>query len=180
VKEGSSTNLTFLTYETSIAAGSLSQAIGPPLNPWKFEAEALKLQLNRLEAKLDQKIENFRERNDRLAGKDIEGTGLVSMSYISFIVGLIVLGLLLWFGLKIAGIFYPPISVGTRLAQIPLNMANKGLSEVISGVESFKNKIKDKINDPELQKQVLETIKTELERKQSPEIQSLIQELTKK
>lgn len=180
VKENVNTNLLSLTYDTAVVANSLSSSIGPPLKHWNYDAERLTLKLENLEAKLDKKFDEFAKRNDQMAGSKIEDSGLIKIGYVSYILIIIIFIGLLWFGLKIAGIFYPPVAVGTRLASIPVNLASKGLSEVISGVESFKDKVKNTIDDEDLQKKILEMVRTELERKQSPEMQDIIRQITKK
>ena len=179
IKENSSTNLVYLTYETAKVADSLSDSIGKPLIPWKKDSDELVLLLNKFEAKLDRKLEEFKEKNEKLVGKEIESTG-ISVPYFTFWGIVIIFIGLLWFGLKIAGMFSPAISMGTNLISVPARFAHKGLVEVIHGVESIKNKIKEKVKDKNIQKEILELIKTELERKQSTAVQDVIKQLTKK
>ena len=180
INENSSTNLKYLTYESSIVANSLSDSIGKPANPWKSDAEKLSLKLDNLEAKLDQKIENFRERNNELKDKSIEGTGLIRMSYISYILLLFGFFSLLWFGLKVLSVFNPGIAVGMRVASVPVSLAQKGLGQVIEGIEAAKERIKKDIKNKKVQETILEIIRTEQEKKQNSDVQSLIREVTKK
>ena len=180
IKENATTNLQYMTYESSIVANSLSDSVGKPANPWKSDAEKLSLKLDNLEAKLDQKIENFRERNDELAGKKIESSGIFQISYISYILLLFGLFSLLWFGLKVLSIFNPGIAVGMKVASVPVSLAQKGLGQVIEGIEGAKDRIKEEIKDKKLQETILEIIRTEQEKKQNSDVQSLIREVTKK
>jgi len=93
-----------------------------------------------------------------------------------FIIGGI---LLIWFILKIVAIFNPPVQVGMAAASVGVRAAKQGLGAIIHGLENAKDRIKEEIkDDPETLNKVLEILRTEQERKQTPEMQELIRKLT--
>lgn len=177
-KENASTNLQYLTYESSIVANSLSDSLGKPLNPWKTDAEKLALKLDAFEAKLDRKFDEFKERNDELAGKKIESSGLIQISYFTYIFGLFVLVAFLWFGVKILGILYPPVQIGSTIASIPINVAQKMAAQAIKGGENFKKRIVEEIDDPQFAETVKKIFREEQEKAQDQDIQEIIKKAT--
>lgn len=87
---------------------------------------------------------------------------------------------LLWIGLKVYSIFNPLVGIGMNAAKVPFNIVKDGFTHVIQGGERFKKELEQKIEDPELKNQLLELFKISQEAKQSPEVQNLIKDLTKK
>jgi len=182
IKEDSSTNVLKPAVEAEVVASSLSGSLGKPYDPWKKDAEELKAKLDRLDAKLDARLEDFREDNDKNAGKKIEGSGAFSMGYFTqFIVLAFVLGLL-WVAIKVVGLFNPAVSVGSQVLSGGFRgvtkIVRKGFSEVVAAGEEYKRKIEEEFEDPETKEKILSLFVQSHKEKQSAEVQEVIKKLT--
>jgi hypothetical protein len=167
--------------EAATLTEAVGRSLGPPKEPWKADVQALADKIDNLTAVLDRKIEKFSEKNDVNAGKKIEGTGFLQVPYFLWIGGLIVIGLIAWTALKafltVAAAANPGVAVGLGVAKVGGAAASKALGEVILGGEAFLKAAKDKL-EPEIAEKVKELFVQHQERKQSPDTQRLIDQLT--
>jgi len=157
----------------SSAVGHPSAPIPPYANPTNVAAGMEKLlsnyegALTKLETKLG-----------KLEGKDIEGTGAIQMSYVTYILILVVIAMVLWVALKIAGTLYPPVAIGTSIVSGGAQLLRRGFGEVIEAGEVFKKKVQAKIDDPATQQKVLDLFRSAHLETQSRDVQNVIKAAT--
>ena len=137
-------------------------------------------------AKLNSRIDDFREDNDRDVGKKIEGTGFLQVPYFVWLlivaavgfVGIIILGVL-WTALKAYGMSNPPVALGLQAVELGGKATAKLASQLVKGGESFKDRIEKTITDSKVKEQVLGLFSSAHKEAQSPENQAVIKELIK-
>lgn len=180
--EDSSTNVLKPAVEAAVVAGSLSGSLGKPISPWSKEAEVLAAKLDKLDAKLDAKLEAFRKENDQNIGKKIEGSGVFQIGYFPFLALIGCLLVVLWMGLKMVSLLSPEVSIGTRILgggiRGVFSLAKKGFSEVVEGGEAFKKKVDIAFADPATREKIKELFTQAQKEKQSRDVQEAIQKLT--
>jgi hypothetical protein len=180
--EKSSTNVLKPAIEAEVVADSLSGSIGKPLDPWEKSAKLLAERLDHLDAKLSEKLEDFREANDKNAGKKIEGTGLIQVGYFTQLLILAVLGIGAWLVIKVLGIFNPAVQVGSQVLSGGVRgvgkIVKKGFTEVIKAGESFKEKVDQEFEDPETRERILALFSQAHKENQSSDVQEVIKKLT--
>lgn len=186
VRENASTNVLKPAVEAKVVAGALSTSLGKPESPYVGNATNLNNKLGKEDNKLAGKVEDFREDNDKNAGKKIEGTGLFSMNYFVHSALVLGIGFVLFYackiGLRILSISNPEITVGTNIVSGGVHKiaqtASKLSSELITGGENFKASVDQVTDDPALQQKILDLFKTSHQIAQSPDTQKLVQTLT--
>lgn len=182
IKVESPTNVLKPAIEAEVVAESLAGSLGKPVDPWKQEAEVLKAKLDKLDAKLDSKLEVFREDNDKNAGKKIEDTGIIKVGYFTQFIILAFIACAAWIAIKIVGLFNPAVKVGSQVLSGGFRgvtkIATKGFSEIIAGGEAFKRKIEEEFEDPDTVDKIKSLFRSAQLEKQSPEIQKAIKKLT--
>ena len=182
VKENSSTNVLKPAVEAEVVADSLAGSMGKPEEPWRKEAQALAAKLDKLDAKLDLRLEEFREGNNKNEGRKIEGSGLLSIGYFTQFIVLAFILCLAWVAIKIVGLFNPAVSVGSQVLSGGLRGVSKivssGFGQIISAGEVFKDRIEQEIEDPYVRDKILDLFKRSHMEKQSPEVQDVIKKLT--
>jgi hypothetical protein len=179
IETGADVSVIVPATETAVVAGSLSTSMGPPLRPHKGTAEALAATVERDRAKVDQKIDKQRHDTAALVGKDIEGTGAISMSW--FTQAGIVLGacFLVFTALKIYGLFNPIVGAGMGITQrVTGKMAAAAFSSTAHGIEEFKGLLEDGVTYTK--DQIKEALATSLQMKQDGSVQDLAYRLTRR
>lgn len=165
--------------EAAVVAESLSTALGPPLTPHEGPAEKLAATVEKDRAKVDQKIDKERERTAPLVGKDIEGTGAISMSWFTQIGIVLGLGFLVFAGLKIYGLFNPIVGAGLGVTQrVTSKVAAAGFSATAGAIEDFKQVLQPGVQYTK--DQVKELLRTALQKRQDQDVQDLAYRLTRK
>src|SRR5262249_17136789 len=137
----------------SLSTG-LTISLGPPSKPYSelFTtnsaklADDLSLKMQKDTAKLNDKIQDYREDTQKDVGNNIEGTGVIKMGYFSYVlfIGGSIVGLILiiWVGLKIYGVMNPAVGLGTNIiGGVASSVVSKAFSEVVAGGEAFKTAI---------------------------------------
>jgi hypothetical protein len=182
VRENSSTNVLGPAVDAHVAAESLSGSLGKPQDDWKGTAKALADKLDRLDAKLDKKLEHFRKENDENAGKKIESTGIFQIGYFS---NLLLIGAFLfagWIIIKILGVLNPSVGIGTKVLSGGMagvsKLVSRGFSEVVQAGESFKKKVDVEFEDPATREKIKSLFIQAHKENQSPDVQKAIKELT--
>lgn len=174
--------------DTVILTESVSRSVGPPVSPASVTKPArdLAAELDTAIAKLDRRLDEFKEDNNHNAGKKIEGTGLFQIPYFVWLLicaALAFLALLfigfLWTAVKLYSLSNPPVALGLNAIQTGAGFAKRALSEVIKGGQEFKQAVQDRFDDPETQAEILELFRLHQERSQSVDTQNLIKELKK-
>lgn len=136
--------------EASVLTESVATSLGPPIKPASETVTSVELakQLDTTVAKLTRRIDNFRADNDENAGKKIEGTGFMQMSYFTYLfimAGVLVGAVVVWRIGKLALSVYaksnPGVAVGLRAVQAGGALASKAVGQLIAGGERFKEKL---------------------------------------
>ncbi len=181
-KEGASTNVVDPLKDAHTVAPALSTSLGPPKTEFKGPPAKLEEKLNHNTATLNEKIQDYRESVQPLEGKKIEGTGKVQINYFVWI-GLIVGGGFVLFNvikiaLNVASTMNPAVGMGMNVAKIPAKQVAKGFSEMVEGGEHFKDLVKEKIEEADIQEKVLDLFSRAHKEKQSRDVQGVIKNIT--
>lgn len=166
------------------AAQGLSYSLGAPLAPWTDSGAALAARLGLLEARLDREIDRAREKQAPLVGKKIEGTGVISVPYflwLGIVAGAV---FLLWTGLKILSLVYPPVGLGVAglsgVGRVSASLVRKSLEQVVAGAESFKAALDKSGLEDKVKQDVLDLFRRhQMVSQQDPAVQDLVRKLTR-
>lgn len=164
--------------EAHAVASPLSETLGPPTKPYKGAGTNLVNEMHGLEARYNTSLKELEDKLGGLEGKKIEGTGLIQVGYFTWLAFLFGLGALLFFILKIVSIFNPPVALATSTISAGAGLLRRGFSEVVEAGEKFKDMVKAKVENPELQQSVLDLFRRAHMEAQSRDVQSVIQQLT--
>lgn len=183
VKEESSPAVIIPATETVVLNDVLSESLGPPVKPAPVDVEstALAQELRTAIAKLDKRLDDFKEDNAENVGKKIEGTGWLSVPYFLWVAILLFVGFVIWVVLKsllsVAAAGSPPVAVGLKVASVGGKVLSRAFGQVIKGGEEFKNRIKEEVKDAELQAKILELFRVSQMKHQDQDVQRTIKEL---
>jgi hypothetical protein len=181
VKDGAPVSVTAPAKDTIDLTHALSTSLGPPKYLYKGPTSTKNLvdSLNYDVAKFNGKIEDFKERNDKFEGKKIEGTGIFSVGYFTY-VGIILLVLfLLWTALKMYGMVNPVVGTSTSLVgRVSSSVLSKGIQEVTAGGEAFKSYIAQSGIEDKIKAEVLDLFSRAHKENQSSDVQKIVQTLT--
>lgn len=175
--------------ETVLLTDAVAESVGPPVSPASPDKATADLarELRTSIARLNQRIESFREDNDENAGKKIEGTGLFQVPYFVWLGGFLVFGLIIfvvmhvvWSFVKVAGMANPPVQLGVTAATLGANFLKKSVSELAKGGEEFKSKLSTVIDDPDMLAAVKELFTSSHKEAQSSDVQDLVKTITRK
>lgn len=168
---------------TEILTDVVSTSVGTPSKTSKDTPEELSADLRHAIAKLSKKVDEFKEDNNQNIGHKIEGTGLIQVSYFAWIGGIAVLLLIGWYVIRTllsaAAMSNPAAAIGVGALNVAGTVVGKGLQQVVHGGEVFKNWVQEKIDDPELQKKLLEAFRISHQSEQDGDVQAVIKQLTK-
>lgn len=137
---GASTNVIVPARDVEKLTDAVSTSLGPPVTP-STNADTAVENLTRAVAKLDRSIDAFKEKNDRDAGKKIEGTGFIQIPYFVYL-GVVVLVIVVgWHlaktALTVASVAQPAAGVGVGVMNVAGSLAGKGFSQVVAGGKKF-------------------------------------------
>lgn len=186
ILEGSSTNILAPARDAERLTDAVSTSLGPPLKPANVPAPVLATKLDSSVAKLNKKVDSFADKNDELAGKKIEGTGLVSVPYFLWIAGIAAATFLIWHLVKTlaaasAATGNPAGVIGSvalgAIGNVAQSTVSKGFAQVVKGGENFKNWVKTEF-DPIVQKKILGAFQTYQTGVQDQDVQATIKQLT--
>lgn len=184
LRENSTTNVIDPATATAILTEAVSESIGPPLSKALSSSAELAASVKADIARLERRLDEFRADNNKNIGKKIEGTGWLSVPYVVWLFGFV---LLFFLGLAVAAVFWtvlkvyaasnPPIAFGLKTVSMGAKAASKLASEVIQGGENFQAALKDKFT-PEIQQQIGELFVSSHQKAQSTENQGVVKSLT--
>lgn len=179
VKAQSPATVTAPATDTVALTHSLSVSLGPPSSSYVGPATNLVSDLDHSVAKFNGKVQTFKERDDKYAGKKIEGTGLFSLGYFTYI-GLILLVLVLaWTALKIYGVANPIVGAGTSLVgRVSSSVLSRAVSEISAGGEAFKDYLTTSDLSKDVQSKVLDMFSRAHVEAQSVDVQNVVRTLT--
>lgn len=186
--EESSPSVLVPAEDTAALNRSLTSSLGPPVTPWQKEAKVLASKLDRVEAKLDKRLDKFTDKQEENVGKKIEGSGLFSVPWIvwvlivfAFVAGLLFVGYIFLQVLKVSSPAGPVIGLGMNAAQVGVEHVVKGFTQVLKGNEGFKKEVKSLFNaGDKTADTILEIFKRHQLVNQDTDVQTTIRELTKK
>lgn len=144
--------------EASVLSDSVASSLGPPLSPASKDvpSEKLAAKLDHSVAKLNERVENFKESNNENVGKKIEGTGFLQVPYFVYLGGFLLTLFILFVIFKVA-----KVALSTYLnAQTggAYGLAQKSLSQVVAGGNRFKHWLQTEV--PELSAEVRAKVET--------------------
>lgn len=166
--------------EASVVAESLSGSLGPAKSVYYGGATNLARSLDYDQAKLNSKISDYREHVEQDVGKKIEGTGLIQVGYFTQVA--IILGVLalLWFGLKVYGMFNPFVGLGTNVVgHVASKTLALGFKQVVGAGEKFKQYLESSTLSDADKAAVADLFSRAHIEGQDERIQDLIKSLTK-
>jgi len=180
-KAGSPAEVISPASDTVDLTRSVSTSLGPPKSPYTGPATNLSTKLDGSTANLNNRVEDFAKREEKFVGHKVEGTGLFSISYFSYIGGILLLIFLAWTALKIYGMVNPAVGAGVGIVgRVSSSVLSRGMAEVAAGGESFKNYLHTSGFDAAIKEKVLDLFSRAHKENQSSDVQDVIQKLTKK
>lgn len=179
LQTGADVSVVLPATEGAVVAEALSTAMGPPTRPYAGVAEKLAAAVQKDRAQVDQKIDKQRDRTAPLVGKEIEGTGAISMSWFTQIGLILGFFVLVWAGLKIYGLFNPIVGAGLGVTQrVTSKVAAAAFSHTAAGLEHFKDSLR---SDAAYSKQqVKDLLATALQKRQDSNVQDLAYRITRR
>ncbi len=181
LSSNASTNVIDPAKDTEILTESVSASLGPPKKEYVDSPTNLVAQVNHNLAKLNSRIDNYRERNDPLVGKKIEGTGFIRINYFVYVGGLVLAVFLAWSALKIYGSINPAVGLGTNIVgRIGSKALATGYSEIVKGGEFFKEELSKSGLEQSIKDEITKLFVVSHERAQSKANQDIIRALTVK
>lgn len=175
--------------EASVLTKSVSQSLGPPMSPATQPSEELARKLDTAVAKLNARIEDFREDNDKNAGHKIEGTGFLQIPYFVWLGGALVFGFIafvivgiLWTALKAYGMANPGVGLGVKAVQVGGAAASRGFGQLVAGGEKFKGWVKTELPEvsEEVREKILELFHSAHKEEADKQVQDVVDALVKK
>lgn len=164
--------------EAKTVAIPLADSVGHPETPYHGPATNLVTQMDKLAARYEVALHRLENKLDDLEGKKIEGTGAIQVGYFSYLAILLGIGAFLWFVLRIVSVFNPPVALGMQAVGVGGTLLRKGFTEVVHAGEKFKDMVKAKVEDPELQDHILALFKQAHMETQSTDVQHVVKSLT--
>lgn len=169
--------------EAAELSEAVSRSLGPPAKPWEGEVLELVTRLDREVAKLNKRLDNYREDVAPNVGKKIEGTGWFQISYIKWLgilfgcaVVAIVLGKT---GLRLVSLMYPQVGIGLNAVSATADLVRKGFSSVVQAGEEFKSGLDKVVEDPQVAQAVKDLFRSVQMGNQDRDVQDLIRTITK-
>lgn len=178
IKEGSSSKVVVPAQETAVLTEAVTDSLGPPSRPWTGSTTDLSAKVDHNVAKLNANIEDYRERNEPLEGKKIEGTGFFSIGFFSMWAVILGVLFLLWTGLKIYGIMNPVVGLGVKTAgKVSSAILHKGFTEMVSGGEKFKRWVQEHKSETLTKSEIEELFVSAQKEEQSRDVKNVVENL---
>lgn len=184
VKENTGPAVIVPAQETAKLTDAVSSSLGPPKNVSTNTEDAVS-ELRYQISKLDRKIDAFKHSNDEVAGKKIEGTGLISVPYFVYLGGFLVVAFLGWHlaktALTVASAANPGAAVAVGGMNVTGAVAAKAAVQVVNGGKSFLAWVQSKESqlDPILQAKIADAFTAAHKQAQDTDVQALVKPLVK-
>jgi hypothetical protein len=177
--EAASTNVLDPLNGAYPVALAVSGSMGQPASRWQGEPEVLADRIDSRSAKLDAKVEDYRDTVQRDVGKKIEGTGLIRIPWLlnaGLWIGIPLV--LLWVGKAALNVYLPGVGgMFGRVVRVGSDTVRRGFSQTLTGLQSAKAEI-DKLDiDDDIKALVRETIAARLSDHQDPDVVMAIRKL---
>jgi hypothetical protein len=180
--EAASTNVINPLSDAQLVSRAVSGSMGQPASRWQGEPEVLADKIDARSARLDAKVEDYRDAVQRDVGKKIEGTGLLKIPY--FLNAALVVGipLVLFWMAKIALNIWNPAVGGVlgKVQRIGADTVRRGFGQVVLGVESFKAKLDELDLDDKAKAAIKGLLREKLVDNQDFDVQQVTRTLTQR
>jgi hypothetical protein len=177
------TNVLKRAEATAELTDALSTSLGPPISPSTSKPQTLADKLNSVTGKFIERVYDFKGSNDENAGKKIEGTGLVRVSYFAWVGGILLVCFLGYIALKVVTTLgaaaNPAVGLGVNAVSMGAKGVAKALSQVIKGGKNFKTLLDKRITDDATKQEVLALFKIAQDKAQDEEVQRAVKHLAK-
>lgn len=179
IAENSTTNVTTPLKDAKVVAGSLSTSLGPPESLYGGTPVSLAARLDKNTAKLQANIADYAKDTQKNVGKKIEGSGLFQIGYFSYVGILLLLGALIWFGVRVYGMFNPVVGTAAgAVGRVSSSVLSKGFSELVSGGQTFLQWVDSSNLEGGVKDWISNTFKLAHQTAQSPDVQLTVDKLT--
>jgi hypothetical protein len=176
--------------DTADLTRAVSTVVGPPKAPYTGDASALAAKTDATVAKLDSRVADFKERNDDLAGKKIEDTGLFKIPYVFWLGGAVMLVVFVFIlfqvgllALKAYGTANPAVGLGvsavSAAAHAAASLFSRGFEQVVKGGENFKTEVTQNFA-PDVAQKILSLFQTEQIKAQDNDVKTTVSNMTQK
>jgi len=169
--------------EVEQVADAIADVLGPPASRADEESPNLADKVRSVVAKQDRRVDEFAKENDTNAGKKIEGTGLIQVSYFAWVGGFLALLFLGYLALKVlstlGSLANPAVGVGANLLSFTAKGAGRALAQVVKGGQNFKKLLDERITSDATKKEILELFRVAQNKAQDEDVQDAIKKLTK-
>jgi hypothetical protein len=180
VLEDASTNLVQHAETAAVLTDAVSTSLGPPS---KQPSETVAADLRRAVAKLDAKIDAFKQENDENAGKKIEGTGAIQVPYFAYLGGFVVLVFMLWhlgkLALTAASVANPGAAVGLGVMNVAGSLAGKGFVQLVQGGKNFLKWVDDNVPDDAIRTKLVDAFTAAHKQAQDGDVRPVVDKLRK-
>ncbi len=161
--------------DTASLTSAVSAQVGPPAKAWQGDANALIARMDAQEASYRRELETYRAEVRELAGKKIEGTGVIQVGYFTHLLILAAIMAVAWLILKIVAITNAPVSVGLKTIEGGSKFLGRAFSELVEAGQDFKTRLKQRLADnPDLLESILTDFKTAHQSSQSRDTQKAV------
>lgn len=162
----------------------VSESLGSPAKPTaEIETTNLVNGLRGQLAKLEKKMDAFKEDNNENVGKKIEGTGLIQVPYFAWLGGFIVIVVVGWhlakLALTAASAANPGAAVGVGVMNVAGSTAAKGFTQVVAGGKKFLEWVETDIADPLLKQKIQDAFASSQKAKQDQDVRAIVDTLRK-
>lgn len=180
--ENTSTNVITPAREAAALTDAVAESVGPPAKRSNADSQALADEVRASVAKLDRKIDSFKVDNDKLAGKKVEGTGIIQVPYFLWAGGFLVVIFVGWHlaktALTVASAGNPGALVGVGAMNVAGSVVSRGFQQLVHGGEGFLTWVKNEIPDSALQQKITDAFITRHKVAQDSDIKQLVKQLT--
>ena len=181
--------------DASLLMGSVSRSVGSPRsvpNEEKTQAKDLAEKVIEYDADYDASLRKFEKKIEPLAGKDVEGTGVVQTTQWTLLIGGAFFLFFLSFVYKVLNsvmnVANPavggPMGLAGGMVKFGVGRLQSAFTQVLRGGERFKNRVSKEIDKQQFDKRtadaILNLFREEHERSQDEATQEAIRKLTRK
>lgn len=181
LSEHSSSNVVTPLQDAKTVSSALSTSLGPPKYQPSTAPTApqdIATTLTKDRAKLDVAIADYAKTTDKDAGKKIDGTGLIHMSYFTYIGCILLFGVLIWFAIRLYGLFNPVVGTAAGVVgRVSSSVVSTGFGELVSGGQQFLQWVENSSLETDVKNWVTNAFSLAHQTAQSPATQAVVNKL---
>jgi len=183
LKEQVTTNVLAPAQDTMKLTEAALVAAGPPEKIPTLLPVELAQKVENAVGDYNQTVAKFAKQDDKNAGKKIEGTGLIQVSYFAWIGGIALVIIIALFVGKLlltgAAVANPGAAIGLNVVNAAQSVLTSGFSQLVKGGEEFKDWVTKEVSDSGLQKKILDAFQTSHMKNQDQQVQNVVAAMTK-